>query len=151
MSQIITPTPVEEEVDGLPFRVVPFSAYHALGLLARLAKAIGPALSSLSGYDANTDLKDLAPALRVAFAALDPAEAQVLTLEILKLTSVLLDDGTGKPAPRVELNTKEKFDRVFSGRLKTLFKVLGFALRVNFSDFIAGSANAPVAPSLLAS
>lgn len=151
MSQTILPAPVEEEIDGLAFRVIPFSAYHALGLLARLAKSIGPALSSLTGYDPNTDLKDLAPALRIALAALDPAEAQVLTLEVLKQTSVLLDDGSGKTAPRVEINSKEKFDRVFNGRLKTLFKAVGFALRVNFAGFIDGSESAPAALRLPAS
>jgi hypothetical protein len=143
LSQVILPAPVEEELDGLQFRVIPFSAYHALGLLARLAKSIGPALSSLSGHDPNTDLKDLAPALRIALATLDPSEAQVLVLEVLKKTSVLLDDGSGKVAPRIEINTQEKFDKVFNGRFKTMFKAVGFALRMNFAGFIDGSESEP--------
>ena len=147
MSQIIIPQPVEETIDGLQFRVIPFAAYHALGLLAKLAKSLGPALSSLSALDQDTDVRELGPTLRHALASLDPAEAQALALELFKQTSVLIDDG-GRALRRIELTSQQKVDQVFNGRLKTLFKTLGFAMRVNFASFTDGSESAPAAPQL---
>jgi hypothetical protein len=142
LSQLIVPTPVPETIDGLEFTVVPFPALHALGLLARLMKSIGPALSALGNADESEDISKIAPAL----AALSPSEAQSLALEILSGTFVWLDDGKG---PRkFELGKKEKFDAVFNGRIRTMFKVLGLALRANFAGFTDGSESEPSALQL---
>ena len=139
MSQIITPEPVTETIDELEFRVIPFDAYFALGLMARLIKSVGPALGALSGLDPESDLSSLNVGhLREAFTSLEPGDAQKLALELLRNTSVLIDDG-GKVKPRVNLHSEEKFNRVFNGRLKTLFKVLALSLKVNFASFSAGS------------
>lgn len=137
----------DQEIDGLTFRVVQFPAMYGFALLARLAKCIGPALGAL-GSIAPDDMAAMAPALRDALATLDPDEAQKLALEILKCTSVLLPKGGGEVV-RVELTDKTKIDQVFSGRLKTMFKALGFAVRVNFSDFVSGSVPGTDTPKTL--
>jgi len=139
----------EEEIDGLRFSVVQFPAMYGFGLLARLAKTVGPAITSLSGVSPDTDLATLGPAFSDALGALDPDEAQKLVVEVLRSTSVVIPDATG--GRKVELTDKAKIDEVFSGRLRTMFKVIGFSLRVNFSDFVGGSGKlatvAPTAPT----
>ncbi len=139
----------DKEIDGLTYTSVQFPAMYGFGLLARLAKSIGPALASLSDVNPDTDLADVGPSLRNALGSLDPDEAQRLVLEILKCTSVLLTDATG--GRRIEFTDRVKIDEVFSGRLKTLFKVIGFALQVNFSDFAVGNdPPAAIGPALQA-
>jgi hypothetical protein len=137
----------DEVIDGLHFTVVQFPAMYGFGLLARLAKTIGPVMGSLSGITPGTDLGTLGPQFADALAALDADEAQRLVLDILKSTSVVIPDATG--GRKVEFSDRTKIDDVFSGRLKTMFKVVGFALRVNYADFNAGSDPAAnVAPSI---
>lgn len=140
MSQILTPTPKTEFIDGLEFRVIPFDAWEALGLLTRLIKTVGPALSSFSDLDPNTDVSEIGPVITSGFAALSPSEAQSLALELLKQTSVILEDGR-----RVEITNPQKFSQVFNGRLKTMFKVIGFSAKVNFASFSDGGVSEPSA------
>jgi hypothetical protein len=142
LSQILVPAAVTETIDDLECVVVPFPALHALGLLARLMRSLGPALGALHNADEADDLSKLAPAL----ASLTPEEIKALALEILKQTHVWIDDGSGTGRRKIELATPQKVDLVFSGRVKTLFRVLGLALRVNFASFVDGSASAPSAP-----
>lgn len=128
----------DQVIDGMTYSVVQFPAMYGFALLARLAKCIGPALGALSsmGPGTNSDISQMGPVLCEALSTLDPDEAQRLALEILKSTSVIIPDATG--GRRVEFTGREKIDEVFSGRLMTMFKVLGFAVKVNFSDFARG-------------
>lgn len=137
----------DSSIDGMTFTVVQFPAMYGFGLLARLAKTIGPALTALSSVRDETQLTTLGPVLHEALGALDPDEAQRLVLDVLKSTSVLIPDATG--GRKLEFSDRAKIDEVFSGRLTMLFKVIGFALRVNFSDFVLGSgATGIVAPTM---
>ncbi len=129
----------EKEIDGLTYTSVQFPAMYGFGLLARLAKSIGPAVAALGNVSPDTDLGDLGPSLSTALASLDPAEAQQLVVDVLKSTSVYLPDITGTGGRKIEFADKVKIDEAFSGKLKTLFKVLGFALQVNFADFAPGT------------
>lgn len=124
----------EEEIDGLRFVVVQFPAVYAFKLLARLAKSIGPAMTVLTGADVSTELGTLAPQLADALRCLDPDDAERLMLELLRSTAVWVGD----PLKKVELCDKARVDDVFTGRIMTMFKVLGLVLRVNFSDFARG-------------
>lgn len=142
MSQLLVPAPVTESIDGLDFTVVPFPALHALGLMARLMKSLGPVLSLEDAEDA--DFSKVAPAL----AQLNPAEAQALALELLKGTFVYLQVVEGQPAKKFELGTREKFDAVFNGRMRTMFKVIGLAMKANFAGFSDGSESETGAPPL---
>lgn len=124
MSQIITLQPIDKVIDDLEFRTIQFRAYHALGLLPRMGP-LGPALGGPS-------VEGVAPA--------SPETVQSTILDLLKNTSVLISDDEDKPARRIELNTREKIDTVFSGRLPTLFKVVEFVMKANFEVFGNGSA-----------
>lgn len=124
----------EQEIDGLKVTTTQFPAMYAFRLLARLARSVGPVMGAFQGASPDTDLADLAPQLSSALSVLDPDEVDKLVLEVLKCTSVWSPDGSRK----VELSDRAKIDEVFSGRIMTMFKVLGFCLKVNFSDFVTG-------------
>lgn len=139
----------DKEIDGLTYTCVQFPAMYAFGLLARLAKSVGPALASLSGLSPETELLDAGPALHAALASLDPDDAQKLVIDILKSTSVQIGDATG--GRKLEFVDKAKIDEVFSGHLTSMFKVIGFALQTNFADFKLGNDKlANVVPALRA-
>lgn len=125
------------EFDGIIFETTQFPAMRAYGLLARLVKVIGPAMSVLAGADKDTRLEDMGPVLGGALANVTPAEAQSLLLEIFGSSTAQVTDQTG---PRIlQLGTQAGVDQVFTGRLKVMFKVLAHALKVNFGDFSEGS------------
>jgi len=129
----------EVEIDGIKFGTTQYGAMRSLELLGKLAKTIGPALGAISSADMNTDLEKFAPVLAVALRDLQPAELSDLTLDILKGTTATITDGSGN-MKRVDLMSRESLDRVFSGRLMTMFKAVMHALKVNYSDFGFGSA-----------
>ena len=139
----------EKEIDGLRFKTKQLPAMRAFKLMARLVKAIGPAIGALAKLDPSTRVDAVTSELAGAFSTLDDQEAERLVPEILINTTVLTEDARGLSEKSL---TKERIDEVFTGRLMTMFKVLGFALEVNYGDFIAGSVPAaPQPPALSAS
>lgn len=118
-----------------------FPAMKSFGLLAKLAKTVGPALGALMKLDPKTEISASVDGLAAAFSELDADTATRLVPEILAGTTVTLD---GK---MFDFTRKENIDLVFSGRLGLMFQTLGHALQVNYRDFSAGSD--PAAPSRL--
>ena len=122
MSQIITPSPVNETFGGLEFQTVQLPAMYALELMPRMARlsaaiegtSTGPALSGTE--------------LTAALAAL------------FKQTSVMIDDPKGQR--RIELTDKTKLDTVFTGRLPVLFEVAKWVQEINFAGFTPGDSSA---------
>lgn len=121
------------------FETTQFAAIRSLTLLARLMKTLGPAIGALKSMDLSTDVSVVAGAL----SNLEPAEAAALALAILEGTSATVKEGG--ELRNIPLVTQPAVDRVFSGRLLTMFKVLAHAVRVNYSDFGIGSPSAPAA------
>jgi hypothetical protein len=122
-----------QEIDGLKFTCTQFPAMRGFTLLGRLIKTIGPAISVLSSADAEADIRDLAPLIAVALKDLDPDAATALAADVLAGTSVIMDK-------HVPLDTRANIDMVFSGKLGTMFKVLAFAVKLNYEDFFGGIA-----------
>lgn len=130
----------EKEFDGIKFATTQYGAMRSLELLGKLAKTLGPAMGvladsvDLEGDDFNRAL----PYIGVALRDLQPAEMTSLIKEILKgTTATMTENGTTK---RMDLLDEKDINRVFDGRLSTMFKVVLFALKVNFADFGFGSA-----------
>ena len=123
------------ELDGITFSTTQFGAMRAFKLMARLIKQVGPAMGALTGAEATTELSTMGPALVGALESLDPDEAARLLLDILAGTSALVD---GKNMDFIGKTAQSNFDIVFTGRLGTMFKVVGAALQLNYSDFFAG-------------
>lgn len=127
------------QIGDLQFTTTQLPAMRSLQLLTKLAKTVGPALGALMNLDPNTQLEDAGAGLTGALGTLDPSVAQGLVLEILAGTSVMGPDGRS-----MSLSTSGNVDLTFSAKLKMLFQVLGFVIKVNYRDFIEGSApNAP--------
>ena len=134
------------EADGIRFDTTQFAAFRGLELMGRLVTTIGPALGVLSAADPEASLESMAPVIAGALRGLQPTEVSSLALEILASTSATYQDGS--TLRRVDILSKEAFDRVFSGRLKTMFKVLIHALKVNYSDFGLGGGVSETPPQV---
>jgi hypothetical protein len=128
----------ETVIDGITFGTTQFGGFRALELMGKLAQTIGPALGVLSAADPSTPLEALAPHLAQALSGMKPTELSALALEVLSQTTATMDDnGTIR---RIDIKDVPSFNRVFTGRLMTMFKVCLHALKVNYSDFGFGSA-----------
>lgn len=150
--------PVEKTIDGFKVSTTKHSTVRGLQLRARLMRIVLPAISALTskgvtsiGAVKDIDLDDeagldkLAPALERLAEKLDPEILPDLMCEILCNTSINVPVGEPPTLTRVELNAPEKIDAAFDGRHEfLLYKVLGHALKVNFSDpfaWLAGMAS----------
>jgi hypothetical protein len=125
-------------IDDIRFETTQFPAMRAFELLARLVKSVGPAIGALTNIDPNTELSSIGPQLMAGLSTLNPSEAAKLVEDVLACTTADVDN------KRISLSTKSNIDLVFSSKLKTMFKVLGHALKVNYQDFNEGSD--PAAP-----
>lgn len=127
----------EFEIDGIKFITTQFGGLRGLELMGELAQVIGPALSVLSSADPSTPLEALAPHFAMALRGMKPEDLSSLALKVLAQTTAIMEvNGTVK---RMDVN-RETFDRIFTGRLLTMFKVAIKAIQVNYADFGFGSA-----------
>lgn len=127
-------------IDGVKFETTQFAAMRSLGLMGKLVKTIGPAIGVISSADPNMSIDQLAPVLASSLSNLSESDLGNLALEILAGTTATLEEnGTLR---RVDILTDENFNRVFNGRLMTMFKAVLHALQVNYADFGLGSAPA---------
>lgn len=127
-------------IDDVEFRTTQLPAMRAYPLFIRLGKVLGPVLTSLQGVSLSADVSSLGPILAPAFSAIDPDEATRLMTDLLVSTRAVIE---GKV---IELSSEAGINKVFTGRLPLLFKVLGFAAQENFAGFLSGSGSAPTAP-----
>jgi hypothetical protein len=137
----------KETIDGIVFESSPFNAMRALELLGRLAQTVGPALGVLATSDMKNadEMEKMTPVIAQALMGLKPQELSGLALEVLRNTTATIEED-GRMA-RVDILTDKDFNRVYSGRLLTMFKSVMFALKVNYADFGLGSALKANAPS----
>ncbi len=133
---------VTEEIDGISFATTQFDAFRSLELMGKLAQSIGPAIGALGAMEGDTDMDKYGPVLGEALRGMKPSELGPLAMEILQNTSATItDNGTLR---RIDILTKDAFNKVFSGRLTVMFKALVHALKVNYADFGSGSAETEV-------
>ena len=131
-------------IDDLSFETVQFKPMRAATLVAKLLKLLGGALIAITEAGPEADLASVASSIQGALSDLDPNIVAPLICEILSGTAVTYND-PDKGLQRKGLASSEVVDQVFDGRLRDLFKVVGFALQVNYADFSDGSASAPSA------
>lgn len=126
-------------IAGCDVRSQQLPALASFNLMTKLGRIITPVLDKidLSNISMESDIGALTPALAALFSNMDSDESGPLLCEILATTSVTLDDDEGH---RIEhLTNREAINRVFSGRMRMMFEVIVFALKVNFADFFDGA------------
>lgn len=122
-----------KEIDGMSVTVQQYAAIRQSLLLVSVAKIFGPALAAItSGKVKNMDdvmKMDITALLLPMFLRLDPGDAKSFICEALAGTTVVYEGAA------VTLANEAKIDLVFSGRVITMYRVIGYALQVNFADF----------------
>lgn len=132
----------EREIGGAVFTVSPLPAMRSFLLQPRIAPVLaeaGAILAEVAAGDADVldlDVLELAPRIlpRVGqiFAKLPPEELRAITRELLEgatMDGVLLFTGAGDP-----------FDVKLRGRTLDVWRLLWFALEVNYPDFFGALA-----------
>lgn len=115
----------DRTIDGLTYSVSQLPASRGLEMFGKLAGLLGPAaLEALAkGASFDKDLQTLAPAAVMLFARLQPGDLTAIAKELLG------------PATVDNTPLEKQFEVHFQGRILHLFKVLVFAIEVNFGDF----------------
>jgi hypothetical protein len=115
----------QKELDGIEFEISQLPSTAAKRLFERLVRAVGPSL-------AQSD--DAGKALATLFERLSQKDSEEIEHILLEKALVKVDD---KWVP-----LKGVYELIFAGKITTIYKLLGFALEVNFGDFlkaVAGS------------
>jgi hypothetical protein len=139
-------------IDGFEVTTTQFASVAGCRLWTRLLPMFLPALAALpDGQNLNNfgqmDLAKLAPALGAIAAKLTPDEFETTMLEVLALTQVTY--GRGNQRVNRTLDSVGAIDAVFDGAVGSIFKVMWFALEVNFDSFgIAGALRQSAAPAV---
>lgn len=121
-----------QTIDGTVFTVTQLPSMRSLKLMHRLMRVTGPALFKLAGGGKSVSLKDVdlsaaGEAAQLFFGSFSDNDLEALTREILDSATV---DHEGRTIPLLPV-----FDLVMAGKVLTIFKLLWFALEVNYGDF----------------
>lgn len=134
------------------YRVTQLPAGKSRRLLVRLYKVLGPAFGKLlEGFDATSvtgggkapsllDIKmeSVSQAMSTLAIHLTEEDLEFVVDRLFTGDMVEMDVGDDK---WVKL-TKERVDLHFAGKLDEMFRLLAFALEVNYASFFAGSGGA---------
>lgn len=121
--------PQTKEIDGIAFTVRPLSGMKGTTFLPRLNKVLGPALGALAASRGVLDASALKDALVALGDRLDEKEMEHIVRTLLGDCNFQPTDGSAGGA------LMSTFDIVMQGRPETVYKLLAFALEVNYSGF----------------
>ena len=116
-------------IDGVQFRVTQLGFSASRKALLRLSKSIGPALAEVLEAAESTKDVALAPALGRLVESVNEEDLDFFSQVFGESTSYS-EDGERWPLLR-----KENQEILFTGRMLTFFKWLGFCIEVNYADF----------------
>lgn len=128
--------PRSKTIDDLSFTLSPMPARRGLKMFTRLARVLGPALGQLGegfktgGSLAAMDIAPLGAALGTAFGALDDTETDAIVNGLLDTCRVEVE---GK-----SIRFLDVMDALIAGRTEVLFKLLAWAVEVNYGGFFKG-------------
>lgn len=118
---------LEEEIGGHTFQVYMLPPLVAMEMFTDLATMAGPAISVVAQVNEGVGTDLIAKALEVFFKNYTSSKGQDI---IKKLAAKTMVDGR-------DLGKKENFDTLFLGKIGLMFKWIIFALKCQFSDFLA--------------
>ncbi len=134
-------------IDGIEFTVTQMPAMRSQRVFQRLASAIGPAIAAaLRDAPAGDAILEgdvrIGDAVKQLFDRLTIPELEAIEKELLETATVVQDGQTARVLAIA--------DELLAGRLSTLFKLVAFAIEVNYRDFFdaAGGARALLAEAL---
>jgi hypothetical protein len=151
----------EKIIDGVQFTVVPFSAIEALRLKAYLVSVFGPALGVMLGAlrngaglppaagqggvaqagDLNVDGGMLARGIESLVSKLGEESFIALIKRLFsRLTAKTQIEGKHLQFAFSESYFEASMDKVFSGRLFSIYPVIGLVLEANYPDFFEKTA-----------
>ena len=117
-----------KEIDGRSYTVTQMPAMKALRMTHRLGKALGPAIGHLAVQDGQeVDIERIGKALEALFTAMSEDDLETITKELLNSATVIVDSKS--------LPVLAQFNTLMAGQIETVFKLLGFALEVNYGSF----------------
>jgi len=128
----------EKTIDGHKVTVTQFPAWTAFNLQIKVIGLLGPSLiTGLSGLktldfdlgnlnDEDFNFEKIGKAFTELFTKLTPEVSESIVRELIVSTRV---DGQ-------EIANDDIFDDIFSGKLDLMFKVVGYAVQVNYKSFL---------------
>ena len=138
----------EKVIDGITFTVAPFPAIEALRLKSYLIKTLGPSLAEAvdlfkKGADSELTGKSLSGVVEKLSESLDEESFVKLVERMLRLVTAKGKNADGSAIVAMFGNDFENsFNKVFEGRLFSVYPVMLLVLEANYPDFfgrIAGS------------
>lgn len=126
----------EKEIGGIRFYTKQLPATRGFALFTRLVKTAGPVIAALGGVNPEADMISAIGPLAEGLKNLNPDEVVDLALAVMVNTYAVIPEQSGDR--KLDIN-KANFDRIFNGRLKNVFEVLAFVIKVNFQDFFGDS------------
>lgn len=133
---------ITKEIDGIKFHIQQFPALKALRIEKKVMTLILPSVGSLiggidlqKGLDTDLDFSNIGQGLMVSLEKLSDNDFETLILELLGNTQFEI---TGEA---VEFIGKSNFDKVFQGKLITVYKVIFEIMKVNkfcFFEVVGG-------------
>lgn len=126
--------PHKKVIDGLEIQLSPLPAKRALRVFHRLGKSVSPSMARLLGLAKGGDGLDLASlnvsllgeTLSTLFADCSADDLEYFVEELLG--NAIVDNQ----------RLKDVYEVAFQAKILTLFKVLAFAVEVNYGDFFGG-------------
>jgi hypothetical protein len=122
--------PQDKSIEGLLVSVQPLPAMRALKLGHKIGKAAFPALAKALADGGGFKMESLAEGAEMLFDRLSEEDLVTITKQLLEMAWITDTDGNKRPA-------QGYVDLELAGRVSTLVKIIGFALEVNYGDFLA--------------
>ncbi len=129
--------------DDMAVTVQQLPAMRGVKLSRKLMTVAAPVVGALQGLSLDKDVSTLGDAVAKALEQFSEKDLDELIRTLLETAKV---ETEGRIAPLMPL-----FDGLFAGKILTVYKVVAFALEVNFADFFeafrALKAAPPAAPA----
>jgi hypothetical protein len=125
------PRPSEvRTIEGFTYEVFALPAWTAVEVFQQLTRLVAPVVGGLGKLEGPEGLQALGGAVERLVSALPPAELQRLAKLLLSSALVTLENGR-------QAQVLDVADLHFQRRTLALWRLLAFAIEVNFPDFLA--------------
>lgn len=137
--------PVITTIDGHTYQLSPLPSWQNLEAFHTVLKLAGPAIAQLATIAGKTEtdanqvalaIGALGDAVSRTLMTVPPAEVRALTAKLF--TGCLVTMQNHETGETKQVSLMSIFDLHFQRRLLSMFKLLAFAIDVNYADFTSG-------------